>query len=94
MTNIDLGIMMTETQLEIAAREYCRLAGIDAEKKVGTSPPTNPDGTVNMVCLWVPAWKPVAEMIAQHNLVKHCIDMVNSQAHSPQPAAVKGGSHE
>jgi hypothetical protein len=84
--------MMTETQLEIAAREYCRLAGIDAEKKVGTSPAPNPDGTVNMVCLWVPAWKPVAEMIAQQDLVRHCIDLANAGAvtrgasASPSPA--------
>ena len=76
--------MMNETQLEIAAREYCRLAGIDPEKSVGTNPPPNRDGTINMVCIWVPAWKPVAEMIAQQDLVRHCIDLANVTAQPPQ----------
>ncbi len=67
-------MMLTESQLETAAREYCRLAGTDPEAKVVTSPPPNADGTVYAVCIWVPAWRKVASMLAQQDLVRHCID--------------------
>jgi hypothetical protein len=85
--------MMTENQLEIAAREYCRLAEMDAEKKVPTSPSPNPDGSVNMVCIWVPAWKAVAEMIAQQDMVRHCIDLANVRVVAP-PSEGEAGKQE
>ena len=72
--------MLTNSQLETAAREYCRLAGIDPEAEVVTSPPPNADGTVNAVCIWVPAWRQVASMIAQQDLLLHCIDFSKQEA--------------
>lgn len=52
---------MTTEQLERAARHYCKLMGQDPEETVMTSPPPNPNGTVNAVAIYVPRWKLVAQ---------------------------------
>jgi hypothetical protein len=49
------------------------------------------------VCIWVPAWKAVAEMIAQQDMVRHCIDLANVKAHirateDTQPDQMDGGA--
>jgi hypothetical protein len=52
---------MTPTQLERAARHYCKLMGVDPEMLVMTSPPPNPNGTVNAVAIYIPRWALVAQ---------------------------------
>lgn len=67
--------MMTAEQLEVAAREFCRLSGIDPDTATATAPPPNPDGTVNLVCLWRPTWEVYAQLIAQHDVIRHCMEL-------------------
>lgn len=47
---------MTEYQLEVAARELCRLRGINPDTRVGHGPDPSPDGSVCDVYLYSPAW--------------------------------------
>ena len=48
--------MLTERQLELAARKLCELRGHDPEKLVGHGPIPNADGSVNAVYLQSPRW--------------------------------------
>lgn len=54
--------------LKNAVYKYCRLRGLDPEQTVGSSPPPNPDGSVNMVLLHVPQWTVVARELKEHAL--------------------------
>lgn len=51
--------MMTAEQLEVAAREFCRLSGID------------PDAAG----VWRPTWEVYAQLIAQHDVIRHCMEL-------------------
>lgn len=64
---------LTEEQLEIAARKYCELAGVDPDKSVAHGADPDENGMVPAICLYSPQWKRVAREIAQHDAVRVCI---------------------
>lgn len=56
-------------QLEAAAREYCRLAGLDPDESVSHSPEPNDNGVVLDVLMYSPRWKRVARRIEDFELM-------------------------
>ncbi len=61
--------MMTDKQKESAARELCRLRGIDPDQRVGHDADPLPGGYVPAVMLYSPAWRrAVREIEAQERL--------------------------
>ena len=71
--------MLNDDQLEVAARIWCELAGLDPDEEVmhGADPDAN--GVVLAIALYSPRWKRVAQEI-------HHIDMVAE--------AIKAGGEE
>lgn len=63
--------ILTEQQLEIAAREYCRLADIDPDKETDVSIP----GLHHMVHAKqsVPMWKVCVNSIREQNITNEAI---------------------
>jgi len=60
---------VTDAQREAAARELCRLRGVDPDSMVGHSAPPNSRGFVPDVWLLSPAWKiTLAEIVASEQL--------------------------
>ncbi len=60
---------MTDQQKEAAARELCRLRGIDPDQRVAHGADPLPSGVVPMVCLYSPAWRlAVREIEAQERI--------------------------
>lgn len=49
-----------------AAFRYCQMRGINPDETVGHPPPPNRDGTVNMVLIYSPRWKLVAQELEDH----------------------------
>ena len=61
--------MMTDKQKESAARELCRLRGIDAGQRVGHGADPTPEGFVPEVLLYSPAWtRALMEIKAQEQI--------------------------
>ncbi len=54
---------MTDAQKEAAARELCRLRGIDPDYTVGHGANPNKNGIVPAVCIHSPAWRLALEEI-------------------------------
>lgn len=69
--------MMTEEQIELAARKLCELRGIDPETQVkhGTGP-TN-TGCVTAILLCSPAWVIAKQDVMHHLLVAEAIKAAN-----------------
>jgi|688.fasta_scaffold1333883_2 hypothetical protein len=65
--------LLTEAQLEIAARKYCELAGLNPDEQVGHGAEPDESGVVLDVMLYSPRWKRVAIKIAQYDIVRVCI---------------------
>lgn len=65
---------ITESQLEAAARRYCKLAGINPESMIGHGPPPNANGMVNALLVYSPQWKLVAQEIRRHELMTLAIE--------------------
>ena len=60
---------MTDAQKEAAARELCRLRGVDPESMVGHSAEPDSRGFVPAVWLLSPAWRiAIAEIAAREQL--------------------------
>lgn len=57
---------MNDKQLEVAARELCRIRGIDPDDSVAHGADPNPDGTVNCVLLYSPAWTRMLKEVKAH----------------------------
>ncbi|BAG41614.1 hypothetical protein [Ralstonia phage phiRSL1] len=57
---------MNDKQLEVAARELCRIRGIDPDSSVAHGADPNPDGSVYGVLLYSPAWTRVAREVKAH----------------------------
>lgn len=72
--------MMTDRQLEIAAREYCRLTNLDPEEEIGHSPAPIPTGASHTTSVHWPRWKVVAEKISQIDIMQHCMGVGKSAA--------------
>ena len=64
---------MNSSELELTARRYCALAGIDADQSVGHSPDPNEDGTVYSILIYSPMWRLVATDIKRHLLLSQAI---------------------
>jgi hypothetical protein len=61
--------MLTDKQKEAAARELCRLRGIDPDKRIAHGADPSPEGYVPGVCLQSPAWmRALREINAQEQL--------------------------
>lgn len=61
--------MLTSKQKEIAARELCRLRGVDPDKQIAHEADPSPEGYVPGVCLYSPAWtRALCEINAQEQL--------------------------
>lgn len=60
---------MTDAQKEAAARELCRLRGIDPERIVGSNLDLSEEGCAEAVLVLVPAWRQaLKEIEAQEQL--------------------------
>jgi hypothetical protein len=77
--------MMTDTQLETAAREYCRLTNMDPDQEIEHPGPPNPDGEIKLASVYWPRWQVVAEKIAQVDIMQHCMDVGKSDTRVPVP---------
>lgn len=79
--------MLTEKQLELAAKRYCEIKGVDPESKASHSPKPNEDETVNMVMLISPLWTLVADLIKEQDIIFNCIEYarcINTNAQSKE----------
>jgi hypothetical protein len=65
--------LLSEAQLEIAARKYCELAGLNPDEQVGHGADPDENGIVLAVMLYSPRWKIVAQQIARYDIVRVCI---------------------
>jgi hypothetical protein len=65
--------LLSEAQLEVAARKYCELAGLNPDEQVGHRADPDEMGVVLDVMLYSPRWKRVAIKIAQYDIVRVCI---------------------
>jgi len=65
--------LLTDAQLEIAARKYCEIAGINPDEQVGHGAEPDENGYVFAVMLYSPRWKRVATEIARYDIVRVCI---------------------
>jgi len=79
--------MMTESQLESAAREYCRLAEIDPDVSIGHSAQPNANGMITLQLCYSPQWKIIAQTMAQADLVNHCLEVGKSNVNMEVPNA-------
>ena len=60
---------MTDTQKKAAARELCRMRGIDPEKKIAHDPAPGPNGFVPAILIHSPAWMlAMCEIEAQEHI--------------------------
>lgn len=67
---------MTESQLEAAAREYCRLAEIDPEQLVSHGADVPRDGWfVPAILLYSPRWKRVARVLREQEIMSLAIEV-------------------
>lgn len=57
--------MLTNQELEAAARELCRMRGIDPDAVINYCPLAR-GGVICDNCLRIPAWEKAAEEIARH----------------------------
>jgi hypothetical protein len=71
---------LSETQIEAAAREYCRIVGADPDGLVPHGPAPNPDGMVHCVLLHSPRWRLVAGDIAHHDAIRAAIAKAEDDA--------------
>ena len=65
--------ILTEHQIEIAAREYCRLKGLDPDKDVTHGLDPDGSGITCDVLLFSKRWQRVARMIREQNVVDEAI---------------------
>ncbi len=71
--------MLTESQLEIAARELCRLRGHDPDQKVCHGADPYPDtGYVPAVALFSPLWRLTAKEIRGYEMIAHSIKLAEN----------------
>lgn len=64
--------MLTENQLEMAAREYCRIKGVDPDEMIKHGP--DPIGSVvHSILLESPRWERVARILREQDIQRHCI---------------------
>ncbi len=75
---------MTESELELASRRYCALAGIDADQSVAHGPEPNEDGTVYSILLYSPMWRLVVVDIKRHLLLTQAISETMSLSQKEQ----------
>lgn len=60
--------MLTDDQLEKAARAYCASAGLDPDEKVGHGAPPSSDGWAPAVLMYSPRWRIVADELLDLHL--------------------------
>lgn len=65
--------ILTEQQLELAARKYCELAGLDPEKMVAAPTPVDERGFTRDVYIEHRQWLSVALKLREHNLFDEAI---------------------
>lgn len=65
--------MMTEAQLEAAARELCRLRGVDPDKSTGHGAEPGPSGATCDVWMYSPAWCLAVKEVRARNIMDEAI---------------------
>lgn len=65
---------LTKPQIEIAARELCKLRGVDPDKIIGHGAKPDENGFVPDVMLFSPQWELAVEEIEQHLLIFQAVD--------------------
>ena len=65
---------MNQQQLEIAAREYCRLAGLNPDSLVARPSPTGPNGETYDVYMTQKKWQEVVGRIKDQLLLNAAIE--------------------
>lgn len=65
--------ILTETQIAIAAKKYCEVAGLDPEKLVQAPSPTDDRGWTLDVCVQRTQWQAIAESIREQNRLDEAI---------------------
>ena len=58
--------MLTEEQIELAARKLCEMRGIDPDALVSHGPDPSPGGYVHAVLLHSPAWTRAKREVIDH----------------------------
>lgn len=64
---------MTDAQLEVAAREYCKLLGVNPDETVCHGAEPDPNGIVLSVCLYSPRWQTLRNAIQRHEFLNEAI---------------------
>lgn len=70
---------MNEAQIEIAARQLCKIRGIDPDERVMHGADPNPDGTVYAIALYSPAWTRAAREIEYQQQILEAYDLAKKQ---------------
>lgn len=65
--------VLNQEQLELAAREYCKIKDLNPDERVAVTT-TSASGATQLLARWAPRWKVVAERLVEHALMNHCID--------------------
>lgn len=76
--------MLTDEQLELAARKYCELAGMDPDKMVPHGAEPSPEGFIPMVLLHSPCWQLVAKILRDTERQLHAIEIAKHITKEPQ----------
>jgi hypothetical protein len=70
--------ILTETQIEVAAKKYCELAGLDPEKWVQVPSPTDDRGFTYDVYIQHKQWRLVASRVREQNIMDEAIQHASS----------------
>lgn len=73
--------VLTEEQIEKAARKYCELAKLDAEKIVNAPSPVDERGYTYDTCIKQKQWQEIAVKIREQNLLNEAIFHVKYSDH-------------
>lgn len=69
--------LLPEQQLELAAREYCRLKGLNPDSQVRHDADPDENGCVVAVLLSSPRWMRVARAIREHDIMNEAIRLAS-----------------
>jgi len=70
---------MTPKQIEIAAREYCKLAGLNPDSTVACPSPTGPNGETYDIFCTQTKWQEVVSRIKDQLLLNAAIEHAKNQ---------------
>ena len=83
---------MTDNELEIAARKYCEILGLDPDAQVSHGADPDANGFVFDILLHSPQWTRIARRIPQHQAMNEAIEF--AKRHLVQEGAAPKRPHE